>query len=60
MSIKEYEESKEETLNEVTSMTIDEFQTACEDYNIEGVTMIDEMINDLIQAKMEILGELSE
>jgi hypothetical protein len=47
---------QEQIIEEVSSMTVDEFQTECEDHKIEGVQGIDEMVNQLVQSKME-LGE---
>lgn len=44
---------KEDIMEEVTSMTIDEFMNAIQEHDISGITVIDEMIDNLIQAKFE-------
>ena len=51
MSNQQHEEKQEQMIEEVSSMTLDEFQTECEDHKIEGVQMIDEMVNSLVKAK---------
>ena len=56
MSKQQHEERQEQIIEEVSSLTVDEFQTECEDHKIEGVQGIDEMVNQLVQSKME-LGE---
>ena len=56
MSKQQHEERQEQIIEEVSSMTVDEFQNELEDHNIEGVQGIDEMVNQLVQSKME-LGE---
>jgi hypothetical protein len=56
MSKQQHEERQEQTIEEVSSMTVDEFQNELEEYNIDGVQSIDEMVNQLVQSKME-LGE---
>jgi len=56
MSKQQHEERQEQIIEEVSSMTVDEFQTECENYKVEGVQGIDEMVNQLVQFKME-LGE---
>tara|TARA_R110000824_G_scaffold359947_1_gene547616 strand:+ start:190 stop:366 length:177 start_codon:yes stop_codon:yes gene_type:complete len=56
MSKQQHEERQEQIIEEVSSMTVDEFQNELEDHNIEGVQGIDEMFNQLVQSKME-LGE---
>mgnify|MGYP003632009654 FL=1 len=56
MSKQQHEERQEQIIEEVSSLTVDEFQTECENYKIEGVQGIDEMVNQLVQSKME-LGE---
>ena len=56
MSKQQHEERQEQIIEEVSSMTVDEFQTECENYKVEGVQGIDEMVNQLVQSKME-LGE---
>ena len=56
MSKEEWVQRQEQIIEEVSSMTVVEFQTECEDHKIEGVQGIDEMVNQLVQSKME-LGE---
>ena len=56
MSKQQHEERQEQIIEEVSSLTVDEFQTECENYKVEGVQGIDEMVNQLVQSKME-LGE---
>ena len=56
MSKQQHEERQEQIIEEVSSLTVDEFQTECENYKVEGVQSIDEMVNQLVQSKME-LGE---
>jgi hypothetical protein len=56
MSKQQHEERQEQIIEEVSSMTVDEFQNELEDHDIEGVQDIDEMFNQLVQSKME-LGE---
>ena len=56
MSKQQHEERQEQIIEEVSSMTVDEFQNELEDHNIEGVQSIDEMFNQLVESKME-LGE---
>ena len=56
MSKQQHEERQEQIIEEVSSMTVDEFQTECEDHKIDGVQSIDEMVNQLVESKME-LGE---
>tara|TARA_R110002153_G_scaffold243291_1_gene398593 strand:- start:82 stop:258 length:177 start_codon:yes stop_codon:yes gene_type:complete len=56
MSKQQHEERQEQIIEEVSSLTIDEFQNELEEHNIEGVQSIDEMFNQLVQSKME-LGE---
>jgi hypothetical protein len=53
MSKEEWVQRQEQVIEEVFSMTVDEFQTECENYKVEG---IDEMVNQLVESKME-LGE---
>ena len=55
MSNQQHEEKQEQMIEEVSSMTLDEFQTECEDHKID-VQIIDEMVNQLVESKME-LGE---
>jgi len=55
MSKQQHEERQEQIIEETSSMTIDEFQTECENYKVEDVG-IDEMFNQLVESKME-LGE---
>jgi|TARA_R110002049_G_scaffold281851_1_gene461523 hypothetical protein len=56
MSKEEWVQRQEQVIEEVSSLTIDEFQTECEDHKIDGVQSIDEMVNQLVESKME-LGE---
>lgn len=56
MSKEEWVQRQEQIIEEVSSMTVDEFQNELEEYNIDGVQSIDEMVNQLVQSKME-LGE---
>ena len=56
MSKKEWVQRQEQIIEEVSSMTVDQFQNELEEYNIDGVQSIDEMVNQLVQSKME-LGE---
>ena len=56
MELTEHEERQEQIIEEVSSLTIDEFQNELEEYNIDGVQSIDEMVNQLVESKME-LGE---
>ena len=56
MSKQQHEERQEQIIEEVSSMTVDEFQNELEEYNIDGVQSIDEMLNQLVESKME-LGE---
>jgi hypothetical protein len=56
MSKQQHEERQEQIIEEVSSMTVDEFQNELEEYNIDGVQSIDEMVNQLVESKME-LGE---
>jgi len=56
MSKEEWVQRQEQVIEEVSSLTVDEFQTECENYKIQGVQGIDEMVNQLVQFKME-LGE---
>ena len=44
---------KEDIMEEVTSMSVDEFMNAIQEYNISGLTILDEMVDNLIQAKFE-------
>ena len=39
--------------NEVSSMTVDEFQNAVDKYGISGQTVIDEIVENVIKAKFE-------
>jgi len=39
--------------NEVSSMTVDELQNAVDKYGISGQTIIDEIVENVIQAKFE-------
>jgi hypothetical protein len=50
------EQIQEQIIEEVSSMTVDEFQNELEEHNIDGVQIIDEMVNQLVESKME-LGE---
>jgi|TARA_R110000764_G_scaffold93094_1_gene176719 hypothetical protein len=56
MSKQQHEERQEQIIEEVSSMTVDEFQNELEEYHIDGVQSIDEMVNQLVESKME-LGE---
>jgi len=56
MSKEEWVQRQEQIIEEVSSLTVDEFQNELEEHNIEGVQSIDEMFNQLVQSKME-LGE---
>jgi len=56
MSKQQHEERQEQIIEEVSSMTVDEFQNELEEHDIEGVQSIDEMFNQLVESKME-LGE---
>ena len=56
MSKEQWVEKQQQVIEEVSSMTVDEFQNELEEHNIEGVQGIDEMFNQLVQSKME-LGE---
>ena len=56
MSKEEWVQKQEKIIEEISSMTVDEFQNECENYKVEGVQGIDEMVNQLVQSKME-LGE---
>ena len=56
MSKEEWVQRQEQVIEEVSSLTVDEFQNELEEHNIEGVQSIDEMFNQLVQSKME-LGE---
>tara|TARA_R110000822_G_scaffold150978_1_gene290088 strand:- start:338 stop:520 length:183 start_codon:yes stop_codon:yes gene_type:complete len=53
MSKEEWVQRQEQIIEEVSFMTVNEFQTECENYKVEG---IDEMFNQLVESKME-LGE---
>ena len=56
MSKEEWVQKQEKIIEEISFMTVDEFQNECENYKVEGVQGIDEMVNQLVQSKME-LGE---
>ena len=56
MSKEEWVQRQEQIIEEVSSLTVDEFQNELEENNIEGFQRIDEMVNQLVQSKME-LGE---
>ena len=56
MSKEQWVEKEQQVIEEVSSMTVDEFQNELEEYNIDGVQSIDEMVNQLVESKME-LGE---
>ena len=47
------EERQEQIIEEVSSLTIDEFQNELEEYNIDSVQSIDEMVNQLVESKMK-------
>ena len=53
MSEEQHEERQEQIIEEVSSLTIDEFQNELEEYNIDSVQSIDEMVNQLVESKME-------
>ena len=55
MSKEEWVRRQDQVIEEVSSLTVDEFRTECEDHKID-VQSIDEMFNQLVQSKME-LGE---
>ena len=44
---------KESILDEVESMTISDFQNAVDQYGISGQTVIDEMIENLVETLFE-------
>ena len=56
MSKEQWVEKEQQVIEEVSSMTVDEFQNELEEYHIDGVQSIDEMVNQLVESKME-LGE---
>ena len=43
----------EDIANEVSSMTVDELQNAVDKYGISGQTVIDEIVENVINAKFE-------
>ncbi len=47
------EQVKESILDEVESMTISDFQNAVDQYGISGQTVIDEMIENLVETLFE-------
>jgi len=47
------EQVKESILDEVESMTITDFQNAVDQYGISGQTVIDEMIENLVETLFE-------
>jgi len=47
------EQIKESILDEVESMTISDFQNAVDQYGISGQTVIDEMIENLVETLFE-------
>jgi hypothetical protein len=47
------EQVKESILDEVESMTISDFQNAVDKYGISGQTVIDEMIENLVETLFE-------
>jgi len=47
------EQIKESILDEVESMTITDFQNAVDQYGISGQTVIDEMIENLVETLFE-------
>jgi ribosomal protein S25 len=47
------EQIKESILDEVESMTITDFQNAVDKYGISGQTVIDEMIENLVETLFE-------
>ena len=47
---------KENIMDEVLSMTVEEFQNQVDKYGISGQTIIDEMVDNLIQSKFEERG----
>jgi ribosomal protein S25 len=47
------EQVKESILDEVESMTITDFQNAVDKYGISGQTVIDEMIENLVETLFE-------
>jgi hypothetical protein len=53
MSEEQHEERQEQIIEEVSSLTIDEFQNELEEYNIDSVQSIDEMVNQLVESKMK-------
>ena len=47
------EQIKESILDEVESMTITDFQNAVDQYGISGQTVIDEMVENLVETLFE-------
>lgn len=47
------EQIKESILHEVESMTISDFQNAVDKYGISGQTVIDEMVENLVETLFE-------
>ena len=47
------DEIKESILDEVESMTISEFQNAVDKFKISGQTVVDEMVENLVEAIFE-------
>ena len=47
------EQIKESILDEVESMTISDFQNAVDKYGISGQTVIDEMVENLVETLFE-------
>ena len=47
------EQVKESILDEVESMTITDFQNAVDKYGISGQTVIDEMVENLVETLFE-------
>jgi len=43
----------EDIANEVSSMTVDELQDAIDKYKISGQTVVDEIVENIINAKFE-------
>ena len=50
------EQIKEDIMDEVMSMTIEKFQNAIDERKIAGNTVVDEMVDNLIQSMFEERG----
>lgn len=49
---------RETFLDEIGSLTIDEFQNRCELYGVkDAVQIIDSIVGELVEKKMESLGD---